>query len=195
MAQDLRDLFKDEREKEYQLKAGHEDRFAALLDERLPQRVSVWQGRYWAAAAVVLLLVTGTIFWLSEQQGGEPQTPAVVESGQKAETTVPISLGDLSPDLRRVEQYYVTNINLELSNLQISDNNKAMVDGFMEQLASLDEEYKSLQQELSEMGPNDQTISALIKNLQLRLQLLQSLKNKLKNLKTSEHETNASFEV
>jgi hypothetical protein len=59
----------------------------------------------------------------------------------------------------------------------------------MEQLSGLDQEYKVLNNELNAMGPNDQTITALIKNLQLRLQLLLKLKNKLNELKSSENET------
>jgi hypothetical protein len=42
--------------------------------------------------------------------------------------------------------------------------------------------------ELNQLGPNDQTISALIENLQLRLQLLQKLKKKLNELNTSKNE-------
>jgi hypothetical protein len=99
-----------------------------------------------------------------------------------------ISLGDLSPDLQKIENYYVANINLELSKLTISPDNKDMIDGYMIQLGALDEEYKRLNQELNDIGPNDQTIEALIKNLQLRLQLLQKLKTKLNQLKSSKNE-------
>ena len=58
----------------------------------------------------------------------------------------------------------------------------------MERLAELDKEYAVLNKELNEFGPNDETISALIQNLQLRLQLLQRLKEKLNQLKSSENE-------
>lgn len=58
----------------------------------------------------------------------------------------------------------------------------------MKQLDTLNSEYINLNDELNEIGPNDQTISALIQNLQLRLQLLQKLKKKLNELKTSKNE-------
>lgn len=48
------------------------------------------------------------------------------------------------------------------------------MDSYMERLAELNKEYHRLNEELNELGPNDQTINALIKNLQLRLQLLQN---------------------
>jgi SMC interacting uncharacterized protein involved in chromosome segregation len=52
----------------------------------------------------------------------------------------------------------------------------------MERLEELNREYKKLNGELNSIGPNDQTITALIKNLQLRLQLLYKLRDKLKEL-------------
>jgi len=64
-----------------------------------------------------------------------------------------------------------------------------VVDDFMDRLSDLNKEYKSLNNELNEVGPNEQTIGALIKNLQLRLQLLLKLKEKLHQLKSSENET------
>jgi len=51
-----------------------------------------------------------------------------------------------------------------------------------------------LNTELNQIGPNDKTITALIKNLQLRLQLLQRLKEKLNEVQSSkseQYETNA----
>jgi hypothetical protein len=70
----------------------------------------------------------------------------------------------------------------------VSDDTKTLVDGFMNQLQELDVEYETLNEELNKIGPNDQTISALIQNLQLRLQLLQKLKKKLNSLNTSKNE-------
>ena len=112
----------------------------------------------------------------------------VVEKVNEAETQNGISLGDLSPDLKKVENYYVANINFELSKLDVSEENKGLTDSFMLQLSDLNTEYKKLNTELNQLGPNDQTISALIENLQLRLQLLQKLKKKLNELNTSKNE-------
>ena len=84
-------------------------------------------------------------------------------------------------------------INLELAKLEVSQENKDLVDGFMERLAELNVEYQRLNKELNTIGPNDQTISALIQNLQLRLRLLQKLKDTLIELKSSKNETAISI--
>ncbi len=59
----------------------------------------------------------------------------------------------------------------------------------MNQLAELNGEYTKLSAELNEIGPNEQTITAMIKNLQLRLQLMHKLREKLNQLKSSKNET------
>jgi len=130
--------------------------------------------------------------YMNDLGGANPDTTIVSnEDSKDADTN--ISLGDLSPDLEKIENYYVANINLELANLEVSDDNKGVVDGYMEQLEALDAEYKRLNKELNEVGPNDQTIEALIQNLQLRLQLLKKLKEKLNQLKLSKNEQTISI--
>jgi hypothetical protein len=139
-------------------------------------------------AASVLLLVSFGYLAFEAYTDEDPIKITVVEKGNEIDSSREISLGDLSPDLKKVENYYVANINLELSKLEVSDDYKGLVDSYMLQLSDLNTEYKKLNMELNQLGPNDQTISALIENLQLRLQLLQKLKKKLNELNTSKNE-------
>jgi len=188
MAQDLRKLFEEQREKDKpSMKKGHEDRFLKQLEVQLPAKKNSSINFLKIAAAVLLLLSMG--FLAYQKYGKTPVVePKIVEKNSNLEERKGISLGDLSPDLKKVETYYVGNISLELSKLEISEENEALIDSFMEQLDTLNTEYMNLNEELNEVGPNDQTISALIQNLQLRLQLLQKLKKKLNQLKTSKNE-------
>ncbi|MGI9549584.1 MAG: hypothetical protein ACR2MT_00180 [Aurantibacter sp.] len=187
MAQDLRDLFKNKHTNSTdKMKVGHEDRFLRKLEKELPAAKKppyfIWK----VAASVAVLIGIGLYFFT--QDGAEPVDQEVVGTDHQIEQDKTFSLGDLSPDLKKVEDYYVSTINLELSKLELTESNKGLVDSYLEQLSELDEEYKKLNIELNEIGPNDQTINALIKNLQLRLQLLHKLKNKLNELKSSENE-------
>ena len=187
MAQDLRKLFKEQREEEtYQMKEGHAERFFSKLETQLPEK-SKPSSYFWLkiAASVIVMIGLASYFFMNANDAIETKT-TIVDNSNNTETN--ISLGDLSPDLEKIESYYVANINLELANLEISDDNKDIVDSYMEQLAALDLEYKKLNKELNDFGPNDQTIEALIQNLQLRLQLLKKLKEKLNQLKLSKNE-------
>ncbi|MDX1315804.1 MAG: hypothetical protein R3356_09910 [Eudoraea sp.] len=194
MEQDLRKLFETERDKKFRLKEGHEARFMERLDREMPPSQNT--SRVWilSIAATVLVLISVGLLVFTTQDNPIPTEDAVVNV-QDQETEETISLGDLSPDLEKVENYYLASINLELSKLEVSPDNKELVDGYMEQLAELNREYEQLNKELNTFGPNDQTISALIKNLQLRLELLQKLKEKLNQIKSSKNEQQSSIQA
>lgn len=187
MSQDLRKLFEQQSEKDkYSMKGGHEERFVERLNDELPlqKRASFFFLKI--AATILVLISVGFFAYKQYNVANIPETKIVSKDGAIEDTG--ISLGDLSPDLKKVENYYVANINLQLSQLEISEGNKALVDSFMDQLSELNLEYERLNAELNEIGPNDQTINALIKNLELRLKLLQKLKKKLNQLKQSKNE-------
>ncbi len=193
MGQDLRELFKKaQKEKAYKMKEGHEERFSKLLEKELPQSEKSSFFFLKIAASIVLMLSVGIYGYIqyaknTVEENTNEENP-IVNTEDPVKEATGISLGDLSPDLEKVENYYVANINLELSQLQVSDENKALVDSFMKRLLELNNEYGKLNTELNQVGPNDQTINALIKNLQLRLQLLHQLKEKLNELKSSKNE-------
>ncbi|SFR50409.1 hypothetical protein SAMN04490243_2374 [Robiginitalea myxolifaciens] len=207
MSQDLRDLFNDERKRSFEMPEGHESRFENRLEKAFSQagedrvesaevpvreigsrRTSplLWLG---IAASCIGLLGFG--IWMLRQPAStlsDPPSQQVV-STDTLEVVPGVSLGDLSPDLKKVETYYTASINLELANLEISDDNKKVVDDFMARLKELDEAYSELSRELNEIGPNEETINAMIRNLQLRLNLLQQLNEKLEEIKQSKNET------
>ncbi len=173
---------------------GHEKRFEQRLDAAFPERrrsAFTW----WAVAASVAFLL-GFGIWLYKPSPDLP-TPGEQQIADRdtVQTAPSLSLGDLSPDLKKLEQYYTANINLELSRLDISGENKAVADDYLARLRELDAEYQDLVRELNEVGPNEETISAMIRNFQIRLELLQKLKSKLNELKQSNNETVSSSSV
>tara|TARA_R110001592_G_scaffold137557_3_gene355571 strand:+ start:967 stop:1551 length:585 start_codon:yes stop_codon:yes gene_type:complete len=187
MEQDLREMFKKEnQEQKFTINNGHEERFLKKLQQSLPDGKK--RNRTWlkVAASIVVMLSVGLGYFLLNKNSNVENI--VVDSNQINEEQTGFTFGDLSPDLKKVENYYVANINLELAKLEVSPDTKDLIDGFMEQLNNLNLEYKTLNAELKDLGPNDQTITALIENLQLRLQLLQKLKRKLNELKLSKNE-------
>lgn len=173
---------------------GHEARFEQRLDAAFPERrrsAHTW----WAVAASVALMM-GFGLWMMRSTSDVPVTEEQQIVDRDTLQAVPsLSLGDLSPDLKKLEQYYTANINLELSRLDISVGNKAVADDYLARLRELDAEYQDLVRELNEVGPNEETISAMIRNFQIRLELLQKLKSKLNELKQSNNETVSSSSV
>jgi len=187
MAQDLRKLFENE-DKDSQLKMseGHEARFLNKLEEAMPEETSIkkrFSVLQIAASIVVLIgLAFGAYKFIQQPKSVSNQ---VVNNQNQTKEAQMKSLGDISPDLKKVEDYYLANINLELSKIKQTPENKELFDGYVIRLAELNQEYKRLSVELTENGPNELTVSALIDNLKLRLNLLYRLKEQLHDLNAS----------
>jgi len=194
MAQDLRELMKGEASEKATLQKGHEERFEALLNKKMPQKQTTPSFSWMKVAAIAIMMLGVAFFgyqYLSDFTGNtidKNSNPIVNSEEISTEKNNSISLGDLSPDLKKVEEYYLMGINVQLASLKIDSENKDLVDGYMKQLGNLDKEYKKLSIELNKEGPSEATITALIDNLKLRLELLFKLKNKLNELKKQENE-------
>ena len=190
MAQDIRELFKNDLSIPSEgLKRGHEARFNARLDANFgTQQKAKAEGYLWmkiAAVLVVLIAVTGLL--LNNPLSGTTQETHQVEANSVATTeTTKVQLSDFSPEYKQIEDRYLASIHMELAQLNVTEDNKAVVDAFMGQLEELNQEYDRLNADLGETGVNDQNIQALIDNLQFRLDLLTKLKEKLNELQESQ---------
>ncbi|WP_010523374.1 hypothetical protein [Aquimarina agarivorans] len=197
MGQDIRELLQNDKFRSQSSSAinkGHELRFLDKLDAAFPEAtvpnndvVSLKKNNKWymsIAASVVVTLGLGTyvLTGLKTNTKVQQSNDLSVYNMSVANDMVLPTLADVSPEFKKVEDYYLTSINIELAQLKVNDDNKSIVDSFMEHLSQLDEEYKTLQKELRQDGTNSQTLEALIQNLQMRLELLQQLKEKLENL-------------
>ncbi|GGD25799.1 hypothetical protein [Hyunsoonleella pacifica] len=185
MAQDIRDLFKEENLKHEEMPKNHEARFLNKLENAFPEETQKPSRFSWLniAASVVLLigLSFGAYKFMGINKGGEEQTIQLAETENSG-------LGKVSPELKKVEDYYLASINLELSKIKPTTETKAVFDGYLEQLEELNQEYKRLSLELNE-NTSELTINALIDNLRFRLDLLYRLKEQLQTLNTSDEST------
>ncbi len=189
MAQDLRHLFeKEDTQSQLKMSEGHEARFLEKLDDAFPQEERSIKKRFSGLqiAASIVVLIGLAIAAFKYFETPNEVTPIVVDNPNAKDQNELKSLSQISPDLAKVENYYLANINLELSKVKQTSANKELFDGYMVRLAELNEEYKRLSVELTNNGPNELTVSALIDNLKLRLNLLYRLKEQLHELNTSE---------
>lgn len=181
MAQDLRNLFeKDSNAQNAKMSKGHEARFLSKLDDALPQETKASRFSFLniAASVVVILgLSFGAYQFLNNSGVDIPEGTEIVNGGESKKDIK--SMGEVVPDLKRVEDYYLASINLELSKVQMTPENKDLVDGYIQRLKELNDEYDNLILELNENGPNEATLDALIDNLKFRLNLVMRLKDKL----------------
>ena len=174
MSKDIREIMKKYKNEEVSLSTNHRNKFQDRLLQEVHQQPKKRNYRWLQVAASVVLIVSLSIGYFNTEPTEEIPVTAAKE----------ISLGSLSPELKSIESYYVNSINYEISNLDVNEKNKEILDGYLAKIGQLTTEYKSLTTELNTKGVNDEMINALINNLQLRLKLLQRLKKQLKDLKT-----------
>ncbi len=183
MAQDIRELFKNEQKvTQEKMPENHQRRFLEKLNESLPVKKKT--NFSWLQIAASLIILLGLSFGAFKYF--QPST-TVVPTNNVAETkTVETkTLGDVSPGLKKVEDYYLASINLELSKMKYTPETKDVFDGYLEQINVLNKEYENLSVELTENGPSELTVNALIDNLKYRLNLLYRLREQLNELSAS----------
>lgn len=198
MAQDIREMFKKDRESQKNsLKEGHQKRFEARLEKEFPGEKES-KSFFFLKIAAVLAVALGVGFFFLKPDEIHDNQPVVVEEIAKPEENeqkekLPseenkFQLSQVSPQFKKIEDYYMTSLNIELARININAENKVLIDSFMKQMAELDKEYERLNLEIKNTGIHEQTLEAMLANLQLRLNLITRLKRKLKELKQSKNE-------
>jgi hypothetical protein len=162
-----KDLFEDAEPSK-----GHIERFNAMLEVRFrkeaPKRSIV---PYLLRAAVVTLLVTLSSLWIYDN---------FLSSGSSR-----MALGDVSPQYKEVENYYIHQVNMMESeitdaNLFSSPEQKQMLKKEME---SMDSVYVSLQKELKSNPNDDRIINAMIEHYQTKVDVMNYIINQLKSIR------------
>lgn len=194
MAQDLRKMMRDTREDDLELREGHQSRFEDRLAQALPVQEDKRSGgstgvslNFFLKIAAILILAGGIVWFVGKDAFAKADTEIVSTPKQEQPNEDPtVKLSDLSPQFKKVEDYYLASINLEIARLEVTDDNKELVDSFLKQLAELDAEYERLNKEITESGISEEMVNAMVENLKLRLELLSKLKQKLSELKASQ---------
>jgi len=193
MGQDIREMFQNEeqvgREK---LPKGHQSRFEARLEKKLPiQKKRNYSGFFQIAAVLVVALGIGAFFLFNNTQDPVQNNNQMVETPiEEPENNENVGsteyrLSDVSPEFKKIEDYYMASVNIQLAKLDMTPDNKELIDAFMKKLETLNEEYIALNAEIQDTGLNEETVEAMVANLQLRLDLLKKLKTKLNEIKQS----------
>jgi len=156
--------------------AGHLERFNRKLEKRF-QVTSIQRSivPYLLKAAVVTLLITLSSLWTWDH---------FIRTGSSRMT-----LGQVSPQYKEVENYYVHQVNLmegEIVNVDLN-NNPAQKALLLKEMKGMDSTYVSLQKELK-ANPNDERIiNAMIEHYQTKLEVMSYIVNQLKTIRNDNH--------
>ncbi len=196
MAQDIRELLKqDKRIPTERIREGHEDRFMNRLENELPKKTKSLNYNWLKIAASVVVIFSVSLLTFNQLGSSNPEGTELVNRDNTSvkNATVVMSkqsstLAEISPEYEEVENTILTSIKFQLSNITIDDTNRELVESFKTRLDNLDKEYQRLNKELLEVGPNVQSVEAMMENLTIRLSLLSRLNDKLKELERIENE-------
>ena len=170
----IEDIIRDGRTifEEKEPSEGHFERFSVKLEIRCHSRA---QKRsivpYLLRAAVVTLLVTLSSLWTWDH---------FLRPENKRMT-----LGQVSPQYKEVENYYVHQVNMmegEIVNVDLKNNPKQK-ELLLKEMKSMDSVYVSLQKELK-ANPNDERIiSAMIEHYQTKVEVMTYIVKQLKTIR------------
>lgn len=123
------------------------------------------------AATIVLLLACGITLWTVKKNN-----PAVTNTlAATTETGEQASVYQMAPELAEVEVYYTSQINSKREELSEYDLKVLGLDETREidsELARLDSSYTRLKDQLQTTPNTDQVMAAMIRNLQIRIEVL-----------------------
>ncbi len=191
MGKDIREMFREEEKKVF-LPKDHRKEFKKKLMKELHQKH--YNEFYAIKIAVAVLLIFSLGFWGFQYTSRGEKGQGMVQSQSKKDPNVS-SIADISPDLKRVEDFYSVRINYQLSKIRITDENKELLKIYFSQISELQKEYDDLNKQLGNEEISEKVIDAIIENLQLRLELLLSLKKKLKILENLKVKQNGSKSI
>jgi septal ring factor EnvC (AmiA/AmiB activator) len=120
------------------------------------------------AATIILLLACGATLWMVKQNTPAPNN-MVAAANERSQ------LNQIAPELAEVEVYYASQIESKREELSAYDLKVLGLDETREidrELARLDSSYTQLKTQLYTTPNTDQVMSAMIQNLQIRIEVL-----------------------
>ena len=162
-----RNLFEDHEPAE-----GHFERFRRKL-EISGNKISFHRSivPYLLKAAVVTLLITLSSLWTWEH---------FIRTDRNR-----MALGDVSPQYKEVENYYIHQVTLMQSEIDTVDlkNNPAQKVILMKEMKSMDSVYVQLQKELKANPDDERIINAMIEHYQTKVEVMTLIVNQLKSIR------------
>ena len=157
------------------------ERISAKLDEKQSKQKQVRLvpiTRIWQVAAVFVGIIVCMIAFQIYYNTKTDRTLAINSNDKSRE----IIWEDIDPELAEAEQFYFMQINEKQEELQKYMSEGIKTDSEIERyMSELDVAYKDLKNELA-VNNNEQVVSELIRNLQIRIDLLNQQLDVLKQI-------------
>ncbi|WP_430408634.1 hypothetical protein [Kordia sp.] len=152
------------------LPRGHRAEFLEKLtasEVTISEKQPLYYWKYIAAACVLFLGIGAVIY----SNYGTPQSEQ----------------STLFTEMKSIEDQYLQDIASEWKTFQLTANDEHLVKKYKERLENLDASYQELKQEFLVQKNSLSALEKMIKNLQMRLSLLQEIQQHLKRLEDEQN--------
>lgn len=154
--------------------AGHFDRFEEKLKQMQRRNKFRFISRITSIAAIGLVMIATSIFLYSRYFDNKP---------------VLLNLGDINPQMQKVEYYYTHQINdlsvgLDTLSIGSQESLKKMMSN---ELAEMDSVHRVLQKKLGSNPGDERLINAMITYYQTKLGIMKSFLNTLNQIQQSDN--------
>ena len=162
---------------------GHQERFLEKLNRQqgtiaLGKKKTSWWKPLSIAASIVLVAVLGY-----QAFGPEPSLKRQVTK--------------IAPEVSQTEFYFASLIEAQVEELkeEKTPETAQLVDDTLAQLAKLDKDDRTLEQDLVDGGDSKIILSAMITNFQTRIDLLKEVLSQIENIKNLKSQHDESFTI
>lgn len=146
----------------------------------------------WSAAAAILVLVgAGALYWFNRK----PVTTTEITKGPEINTVTADSalLNEINPAYAKEVYHFTQLIELKQGELkQIEKENPQLYSQFITDINELDSSYNVLKQELPANPNRERLLEAMIRNLQVQMDLLNQQLQIIQQIKQSKNKRNES---
>ncbi len=158
--------------------AGHRDRFLSRLEKPSPGVVPL-RRNWWkplSIAASVLILVAASVFLM------------------RPESSLAARVAEISPEVSETSSYFANLVNQQVKALELESSPEAqpLITAALNQLDQLEGDYRKMEQDLVAGGNSKLILSAMIRNFQTRIDLLQDVMMQIEQIKLYKNETHAT---
>lgn len=173
---------KEDIQEKFMLAEGHENRFENKLKQFSEVSNQKNSFNYWKVAAVLIPLVMGFAYYFIEWKPDH----------QKEQTVI---LADYSKELSQTQNQLSSLVEQKIEKVNSMKNreNKDLINKSLGDLHVLQNEYNQLLADLKESGGNTQVINSILLNLELQVNILETVMNQIQTLQEFKDKSNETY--
>lgn len=155
------------------------------LEEKKTHSLNWWKLSNRAAAVVIIFIMS---YYVHDFIAKQKESNIAINPEQQLADSI-------KNEFLETEAYYTLQVNLKLNEVnELANKHPEIIKDIRNDISDLDSIYKGLKSDLNDNIANEEIIEAMIQNYRIKLDILESILNEMKNSSTSKKEKNENDE-